>query len=285
MTNLDIYLGFPASYDLQCVNRKTQTPVTDLRGTDTLSGSVWAGQSETPVFTFTPTWYTAGNTQTGFDEGQITAPISAAQSAMLEANGGYLITCYAARSGITWPIWEGLLRCLPQPGTSTQQTLTYNSYSDMLGNASWVSQVQDEDVDQEGFYTQRLAARNWFDWMVINNYRNSYAGEFGMHSQAAFMFGYVGYTRSVGPNKVIIDALAANQLIVRPQVVECCTHYALAKVGLAQLSLNAGYFACGRFHADEARRLATGIVAEIDTNADGIGEYLIPLALPNTLNV
>ena len=121
MTELEVYLGLPASFDVQCRNRVTRTPlgIGDLLATDTLSGKVWRGQDQSPLFTFTPIWFTNGATQNGYDQGQITLPISAAQSVLLEANGEFLLTAYTTRGGQTWPIWEGRMRCYPQPGAAT----------------------------------------------------------------------------------------------------------------------------------------------------------------------
>jgi hypothetical protein len=155
----------------------------------------------------------------------------------------------------------------------------------MLQVGEWVEAVRDADIDQEGFYAERLVARNWMDWIVINNFRPSFIGNFGAHSTAAFGFGYVGWSRSILPSPTVVQYLANNYLLRQPQIVRACAHYAVSEVGKAQLGKNNVFFQYGLYHEARAQKDVTGIVAELDLNGDGIGEIGVALGSTNPLQV
>ncbi len=247
-------------------------------GTDELTCNLWQGQNEAPLFSPTVSW-------SDYATGKVNFAISAAQSATLDANGTYRCQIFATRSGVKPCIADFLVLVSPSAGAGTQTVTTYCAYHDMLAAGEWIEGVQDVDVDQEGFYSQRLLARNWMDWLGINNFRGAFIGNFGAHSTAAFGFGYVGYSRSVGPSPTIIGYFASNFLIVRPQIIKACAHFAVAEVGLAQLGKNSTFFQYGLYHRDMATKYATGIVIELDLNGDGIGEIMVPLGSTNPLQV
>ena len=64
---------------LQANNLNGTPAVGVFTSSTTLSATEWLGQNQSAAFTFTPTWYTAGSTQTGYDQGQIAIAITAAQ--------------------------------------------------------------------------------------------------------------------------------------------------------------------------------------------------------------
>jgi hypothetical protein len=279
LIELQIYRGMSATWPLQCVERITGDPLGNLMGTDIPAAEVWTGQDQAVLFAPSTEWL-AGN---GWQLGQVLISITPAQSALLEANGIYLLVVTVTRGTNTYPIWEGRLKCEPTPGTAINTIQPYCTYQDVLDRGAWVEGVQSMKTDQEGFYPQRLKARNWIDWAVLNHYRGQFMGQYGMHSVIGMSFGWVGYKRQIGPSPSMIQYLADNKLIVRPQVVEACAHKALAEVGLSQLGLNPGFFSLGRYHEDRASALMRGITAEIDTNGDGIGDIFIDLSTASTL--
>jgi hypothetical protein len=134
------------------------------------------------------------------------------------------------------------------------------------------------DIDQEGFYTQRLLAREWFDWLVIAGFDGMLYGMYGAHSESAFAFGTGTGRRWIAPSPTIINALEANQLLIRPRIKEACAHFALGEVGCGMLGINEKIFSLGTYHQTKASRLASAITAEIDTNGDGKGEWFINLS-------
>jgi hypothetical protein len=285
MIELQIYRSMPAIWTLQAVQRVSGNPPTNLLASDVPSAGVWTGQDQAVIFAPTATWTdTAGNgTNLGWQTGQVDVQVTAANSGALDANGIYLLLVSVTRSGVTWPIWEGRLKCLPTAGAAANTITPYCAYRDMLDYGPWVEAIQSLDTDQEGFYSQRLKSRNWMDWCILNMYRGQYMGQYGMHSVIGMSFGWVGYKRQIGPSPSMIQYLAQNKLIVRPQIVEACSHKALAEVGLSQLGMNPGFFAMGQYHRDQASFLLRAITAEIDTQGDGIGDIFVDMSTVSTL--
>jgi hypothetical protein len=275
---LQIYKGMSAVYPLQCVARITGDPLGTLLASDVPTAEVWAGQDQHVVFSPNAAWKDG----IGWQSGQVQVTIGPAESALLEPNGTYLLIVTVSRGADTYPVWEGRLVCEPVPGSTINQIKTYCTYADMLARGGWVAGQQALSIDQEGFYNQRLLARNWMDWIITQNWDGGQVSTMGDLSQSAFWFGGGGY-RSIGPDPYIINALAADQLIIRPRVVEACAHYALAEVGLAQLGSNDRIFSIGQYHQVKAERALSGITAEIDTNADGQAEMFINLIKTQTL--
>ena len=196
--------------------------------------------NQTAVFQPTVGWYTANSTQTGYTQGQVLVSPTAAQSATLEQNGTYSLEVWWTQSGTgrTACIVRSTVNVLTAPGTATEAVTTYCQLSDMLQRRPWVALVQRSDTDTEGFYPQRLIARNWMDWVIINNYRGASVGLFEEHSTLAFAFGGgVGWRRSLGPSPSLLAYLAANDLIVRPQIVTACSYKAIAEIARAQTGI------------------------------------------------
>jgi hypothetical protein len=274
---LQIYRGMSAVYPLQCVARITGDPLGTLISSDVPTAEVWAGQDQHVLFSPNAAWLGG----IGWQTGQVQVTIGPAESALLEPNGTYLLIVTVSRGADTYPVWEGRLVCEPAPGSTINQIKVYCTYADMLARGGWVAGQQALSIDQEGFYNQRLLARNWMDWVITQNWDGGQVGTMGDLSQSAFWFG--GGGGQTGPNQVIIDALKADQLIIRPRVVEACAHYALAEVGLAQLGSNERLFSIGQYHQAKAERIKDGITAEIDTNNDGLAEWFVTLSKCQTV--
>jgi hypothetical protein len=284
MDQLRIVQGAYADYPIQSWNRGKVTQPAYASG-DTLAAYVYQGQSDTVLFAPSVTWYTAGSTQTGYTQGQVLVSITGAQSALLEQNGTYTLQVWWTQSGggKTEPIVRSQLVCEPAAGATIQTVTPYCQLSDLLDYAPWVSIVQNTDSDQEGFYRQRLKAREWMDWMILNDYRGAFVGLFETHSTAAFEFGYAGWRRSLGPSPSLITYLSQNMLLVKPYIVEACAYKAISLVGLGQIGLNNQLASHGAYYRDMATRKACEITAEVDINGDGIGELFISLNSTNSL--
>jgi hypothetical protein len=67
--------------------------------TDILTSALYALGNATPVFAPSATWYTAGNTQTGYSQGQITASVTIAQAALLVPSVRYILMISRAPVG------------------------------------------------------------------------------------------------------------------------------------------------------------------------------------------
>jgi hypothetical protein len=211
-----------------------------------------------------------GTPALGWQTGQVAIQMSAEATALLETMGQYRFRATVQRQ-TPLALIDCLIRVMPSPGAATQLTLTYNSYQDMLDIAPWIAGVQDVDVDQEGYYSQRLKARLWFDDIVLQRFQGGYSGQYGAHSND---FGSGGGSQWLGPDPLIRDYLAANKLVRTPAVVQACAHYAVAQVGIAQLGAGGGASLArwGQYHLAKANRDVLAIVAQIDADGDGIGE-------------
>jgi hypothetical protein len=277
--------GAYADWPLQTWNRGSQTAPA-FGASDTIAAYVYPGQSQAQLFAPAVSWYTAGDTQTGYGQGQVMVSMTAAQSATLEAGGRYTLIVWWTGFGTskTAPVWRGEIAVEPAAGTSTQLVAPYCQLSDLLQYAPWIRTLQDQDSDQESFYSQRLQARQWLDWAIENCYRGASVGNFEYASTLAFAFGGgVGWRRGVGPSPSMVTWLEEDLLIVRPQIVEASAYKAISQIGLAQIGLNNQQAAFGAYYRDMAERVLVATTAEIDLNSDGVGEIFVSLGSTNTL--
>jgi len=210
MTQIEIIAGSKEDWPLQCWNRGSVSSPTDWASTDTLSAYVYQGQSETQVFAPTVAWYTAGGTQTGYGQAQVLLTIGSSDSGALEPNGTYTVIIWRTPTGSTQPsaVWRGTLKVLPAAGTSTQLVTPYCQLSDMLLYAPWLRDIGDVDTMQEGFYTQRLQARQWLDWLVVKQWRGGAWGVFGDASLPASQWSGWGMWRTPLPSPYLMNILA-----------------------------------------------------------------------------
>jgi hypothetical protein len=287
---LAIVQGTGKDYPLQAWNDGALTSPADWQAGDMLSAYVYPGQSQAAIFAVTPAWLTtnltSGLTQNGYGQAQFVVTVTGMQSSLLTPDADYTLLVLRTPSGDTDPkaIWRGQIRVRPAAGGGTEPILTYCTYKDMLDIADWVSYVTAPDSDTADWYTQRKKAREWMDWVILNNYRGAFTGMYEDHSLLAFEFGYgVGNRRSLGPSPSLITYLQQNKLIVRPQIVYACAHYTLAQIGIKQMSVSNQYAANGAYHRDMASRELVGITAEIDTSGGGIANIFVNLSSTNTL--
>lgn len=80
---------------------------------DTLAAGIYAHGSSSALFNPTIGWFTNGGLQTGYDQGQVLASVSATQAATLEVSGSYTLLVTntpAADPTRTYPIARIALR-------------------------------------------------------------------------------------------------------------------------------------------------------------------------------
>ena len=256
------------------IRDKQEQPLTGVfDGTEMLACDVWSGEDQTILFTLPAVWDTA-----------------AAGTTKIQIPGAT-----SASAGVG--LYQGLLRLADNsealgrfeldirhaPGSGVQTITPYCAMQDLLEYAPWVKLVQSEE-DVTGFLTKRIQAREWLDWVVLNNYRGAGVGLFEDHSTLAFAFGGgVGWRRSIGPSPSLVTYLEQNLLIVRPQIIRACAYKAISYIGLAQIGISNQYAALGSYYRDMADRELVGTTAELDLNNDGIGEMYVNLGSTNTL--
>lgn len=286
--DLEITIGAHADFPLQCWNRGGET-TPSFGPSDLLSAYVYLGQDQGPLFAATVAWLVAdpdtGAVQTGYDQGQIVVTIASSQSATLEPNGTYSLLVWRTPAGATDSdcIWEGSLLALPAAGSATRTVVTYCTYADMLFVAPWLRNLQSEDTDQEGYYSERLQAREWLDNIIIRSYRGNWA-VFGDATQPAANWSGWGSWRTPMMSPWIKQQLDANKLVVTRQIARMCAYRAAGIVGLSQMTGGKNsYAAHGQWLSDRASEELQQTNAEFDSNGDGFSDLVIPLGQANVI--
>lgn len=119
LSTLYPYQGLQFEKNLQVYNADGSQAINTFTVNSALSASVWQGQNQATIFTPTVIWFTAKATQTGYDQGQIALSIAGAQTSSLDPAGEYFLLVNATTAGITAPVWEGRIKVLATPGTTT----------------------------------------------------------------------------------------------------------------------------------------------------------------------
>jgi hypothetical protein len=273
--DLSVVQGSAADWVLQAINRDGTVP-TGFLISDVLAATVWTGQNQTSLFSPAVNWSDSTS-------GKVALSVTSAQTTGLDQAGDYHLQVTATRLGKTVTIIDCSLRILAAAGSGTQAVNPYCAYSDLLLYGPWVTLIQQFDTDQEGFYSQRLAARKWLDELIIRSWRGTSQAYFGDAGRTA-QFWLGGWVRRTSlMSQWLTDKLTANQLLVKDHTVRICTFKSLSLIGLTQIG-KAGQFAQhGSYYEDLANSEASTYVAELDLNGDGIADLPIPLGSTNTL--
>jgi hypothetical protein len=274
--------GSVADWTITCVDSSDQAMV--FASGDTVTSYVYQGESQVNLFSPTTIW----SPPTGYLTATVQISPTSLQTATLDPNGYYSLQIWwtSADSTRTACIGRQSVRVLPGPSTGTQTITTYCTLRDMLRYANWITTVQDTNTDQEGFYPERLLARQWMDWTIANCYRGSYVGLYSGHSVTAFAWVYSGWRRSLGPSPSLLDYLAADLLILDPYIVEACAYKAISIIGTRQIGQNDRMCHLGYLFEAKATKALSGITACINTQPNsGLphGALFVNLNSTNTL--
>jgi hypothetical protein len=285
MTPLKLARGTSRDFDLKVkLPGQVDVPEDLFRGDDTLATAIWKGDDGAPLLTPATAWLS-----TSLGTYRIT--LNDADTAGW-AVGTYRWQATATRGGRTGVIGEGTLEVTSSPGTAVDPP-TYCTYEDMLTEASWIAQVQDQDTDQAGFVEARARARRDIDDIIVANYRGASVGLFGTQSAAALSWGYGGGPwRSLAPSQILRTYLDSDYLMrgrvpgelgYRPKVALLAAWRAISIVGLKQIGLNQQQAASGAMFYRMFLAGMASFTAEIDTNGDGYCEIPIPCGATNTV--
>src|ERR1700690_268745 len=124
MAELFCYQGFTKNYStLQIVNNDG-TPATGIyTASSVLSASVWLGQNTASIFAPVVAWQTVNPitkaTQTGYDQGQFSLSLPAANTLPLDPAGEYFVLVSQTTAGTSSAVWEGRLKVLATPGSTS----------------------------------------------------------------------------------------------------------------------------------------------------------------------
>ena len=182
---LKVAIGADRDWPVQCWLDGAIAPAS-FGPSDTVTAYVYRGQSQAQLFALTAAPYTAG-AGLGYPGGQVQLTIAAANSATLDADGTYdvLVWWQPSGSGLNRCVWRGQLLAEAAAGTATQVVTPYCTYAEMLKYAPWVALINDSSADQEGFYVQRLEARNWLNDLIVRSWRGTSAAYFGDAARSA----------------------------------------------------------------------------------------------------
>jgi hypothetical protein len=222
MLQLQAIQGGAANWVLAAVNRDGSTP-TGFLANDTLSAALWSGQSQAPLFAPAVAW-------NNFAVASVNLAVTNAQMATLDQVGTYHLQVSVTRGGSTVVIIDCLLHVLPAPGSSSQVITPYNTYAHMLEHAPWVTLIQDTDADQEAFYTQRLEARNWLNWLIVRSWRGTSSAYFGDPGVSANYWLGGWARRSPQPSQWLINQLTGGIVITPVTVTASGSGYTFANV-------------------------------------------------------
>ncbi len=119
MSELFAFQGVTKNYQALQIANNDGTPATNIYTSGSvLSAIIYEGQNQAIIATLTaPTWYTAGSTQTGYDQGQFSLAIANTATATLDPAGEYYVQVSQTTSGSTSMVWMGRLKILATPGS------------------------------------------------------------------------------------------------------------------------------------------------------------------------
>ncbi len=120
MQTLDVFQGRQYGQVLQIRNLDGTAASNTFTSGSVLSASVYEGQNQATLFAPTVTWYTATvPTQTGYDQGQFSVSITGTSTANLNPAGEYFLLVDQTTAGLTSAVWEGRVKILATPGSTT----------------------------------------------------------------------------------------------------------------------------------------------------------------------
>lgn len=270
MIRLEVVKGTSASWEIQGRTRLVAGVPQGFLVEDALSAKVWPGDDRATVLSPTAVWVDAAScvARVLVDGGQTTAV----------APGSYRLLVLASRDGRSVAIAEAEFVVLPAPGSAAERP-SYCTAEDLLNECGWIDQVADLGADQTGFAEQRADAREWFDGLLLAAYQG------GGQSQA--FEGVPTWGRSsLLSDPWLAGILAAGGLVLAGprgrKAVKANVYHALAQVFRTKLAPGDKYAIYGDLYARKASKEAKTLIAEVDTNADGVADLALPLCVSNT---
>jgi hypothetical protein len=275
---VELMQGTARDFPFQVMNPDGTIPSGIFLSTDVLTASVWAGLNEIPLLTPTASWISASNAQY-----QIT--FQNIDSASL-AIGTYYLQAYATRAGTpsrtTALLPRGSsLEIIGQPLTAVPRP-TYISVVNIRRIAPWIDDLQVPD-STSGFDDACADSRDWLDEMTLRNYRGGNVSLLGYHGFALDAWYTGGGRRTALTNRWLYAALAANQLLVKPRIIQVCSYYALSRICESMITKGGMYAMLAARYRLEAESMLASTTVEIDVNGDGFGEVPINFSSTNTL--
>lgn len=275
---LELVQGTSRDFPFQVTNPDGTVPTGIFLSTDVLTATIWAGLNEVPLLTPTAAWISATNAQ-------YQVSLQNIDSARLPI-GDYYLQAYAMRlgspnrttallpKGTSLTIIGESLLAMPRP--------TYISVVNLRTIAPWIDDLQ-VPSSTSGFDDVCADSRDWLDEMVLRNYRGGNVSLLGYHGFALDAWYTGGGRRTSLTNRWLYAALQANQLLVKPRIIQVCSYYALSRICESMITKGNLYASLANRYRFEAEALLASTTVEIDVNGDGFGEVPINFSSTNTL--
>lgn len=273
METWQVSQGEAPSYTVT-INDASGNPV-PYTGTEALSGAVWAGNDQEPLFVATVTWYNAAG-------GQVVVALPAAQTAGL-AVGLYRFRLLVTDAAGPHDAYESRVYITAAPGAAALRP-TYITAADVRKVASWIDDLQDADNQEAGFLDQCADARDWLDEIILRNYRGGNITLLGYHGLALDAWYTGGVRRTSLANIWLKTALQNNQLLITPRIKRVQALYAAHLIAGDNISKGKQFLAMAARYRMEANSLLIATTAELCLSGDGFTPNVpINFSTTNTL--
>jgi hypothetical protein len=270
-TTWEIPIGDDAQYAVYIYDSADKV-ITTYSGAEPLTAKVWQGDDQTAL---------AGVVSLDFTDpltGLTTATISGIATASL-APQVLAVELDITVGSLILPYWQGFLALTPSAGLAAVPA-TYISYQDLMDAAgAWLPKLVSK-TGQTSFLAERTTARSRFDKAVLARVRPA-AFDMGSYLASGYSSGQL---LSDLDDQYIKGLLAANSLIVSPDVKEANTYLALHLICEKQITWDEKdtFFTRSRYYFAKWDQVLASITAELDTNADGVGDLCINMGLIST---
>jgi hypothetical protein len=141
---LRAWQGLQRDYQALQIVQNDGTPAVGIfTAQTTLQAVVWEGADQTPLFNPVVAWNNGG---TGWATGQFQCSFLPTPTSALDPAGEYHFLLETTTAGVTSPVWEGLLKILASPGSSTLAPPDLITYDYCLGMLSGLA-LSDNQID------------------------------------------------------------------------------------------------------------------------------------------
>lgn len=272
--------GVDQVYEIDVYDSTGITPVAAgvYTGQEPLTARLWAGDGQVAQTLSGVAWQTVAPVPP--NPVSLTLTVRATDTAALTIGTYRVQITTVTQNSLTQLLWDGALKLTASPGSAIALPV-YCQYSDMLAICPWIDTISDARRSQTDFAEVRAAARQYLDQLLIKNYRNLNAFPFQLGSGGAINV-YIGPRQPIYYNQWVTQQLAANALMLSPEVVRGQAYYslylALSTVPSRNGTSDYGRFADFFFH--QSRNLMFASTFQLDTNNDGFPENAIIIGTP-----
>jgi hypothetical protein len=248
-------------------------------GSESLECDLWPGDDRSVVGSLPMTWNDAPNALV-----DIAFP--------LDVMTALDVTWYSGMGKLadgSADLIEFRLEVTPGPGSASAPA-AYHTYKDLTDELPWIGKLADLLQDQSGFAEVAALARKWIDAAILrvvpdqdwSRLACGWGRGYGTWGAGSGYYGYYGSTGQA-QDPIIAAALDANQLMLTTatghRFVEASVYYTLGRIlkRAAGMQQTQDLIGMGDDYMKQAEKKLMSCKAEIDTNGDGVAEYVFPL--------